>query len=198
MKVELDIFSGRPNPSWELSAAETEDFRKRLRALPRDQSGRSASGDNKLGYRGLIVTVSGGDAEPFERIVVSGGVALESGAGGAQTFLDQERALEQWLLDTGKSRLDADIYNEAANKIRPQRQGKPEATNMRIEDAMRLHEQQLMAIPGVNGVGIGESNGQPVILIMVKQLTPDLKKKLPSQLEGYGVKVEVVGEIRAQ
>lgn len=201
MKVELDIFSGRPNPSWELTAAESEEFRKRLRSLPRDESGHSAPSDEKLGYRGLIVTSAGGEVESFERLVVSGGVVLGRGPRGAQMFSDQGRTLEQWLLATGRSRLDADLYNEAFNELRPQKQptqDKPEGSKMKIEDVQQRHEQRLMAIPGVNGVGIGESNGQPVILIMVKQLTPDLKKKLPNQLEGFGVKVEVVGEIRAQ
>jgi hypothetical protein len=68
---------------------------------------------------------------------------------------------------------------------------------MQIEDVQLRHEQQLMNIPGVTGVGIGEQNGQPVIVIMVQQRTAELNKQLPKQLDGYGVKVEVSGEITA-
>ena len=50
---------------------------------------------------------------------------------------------------------------------------------------------------GVTGVGITESQGQPAISIMVKQLTPELKAKLPTQLEGVPVKIDVTGEIDA-
>lgn len=68
---------------------------------------------------------------------------------------------------------------------------------MKIEDVQRRHEQRLMNIPGVTAVGIGEQNGQPVIVIMVAQSTVVLNQKLPSQLEGFGVKIEVSGEISA-
>lgn len=68
---------------------------------------------------------------------------------------------------------------------------------MKIEDVQSRHEQQLMSIPGVTAVGIGEQNGQPVIVVMVKQRTAELNKKLPSQLEGFAVKIEVSGELNA-
>ncbi len=66
---------------------------------------------------------------------------------------------------------------------------------MKIEDVLRRHEKQLIDIPGVTAVGIGEMNGKPVIVIMINQRTAELTKKLPSQLEGFGVKIEVSGEI---
>lgn len=72
-----------------------------------------------------------------------------------------------------------------------------QATKLKIEDVQRRHEQQLMAIPGVTAIGIGEENGQPVIKVFVKQRTEELNKQLPQQLEGFKVKVEVSGEIRA-
>ncbi len=68
---------------------------------------------------------------------------------------------------------------------------------MKIEDVQSRHEQQLMNIPGVTAVGIGEQNGQPVIVVMVQQRTAELNKRLPSQLEGFGVKIEVSGELNA-
>lgn len=68
---------------------------------------------------------------------------------------------------------------------------------MAIEDVLKRNEERLMAMSGVVGVGIGESEGESVVIIMVKELTPDLKNKLPQNLEGFGVRVEVVGEITA-
>jgi hypothetical protein len=68
---------------------------------------------------------------------------------------------------------------------------------MQIEEVLHNHTSQLMAIPGVTGVGIGEKAGKPVLLIMVKALTQELKKQLPSQLAGIPIQVEVVGEISA-
>ena len=51
-EVELDIFSGMPNPTWTLTNAEADNFVKQLAALPRT-SARELSGN--LGYRGFIV-----------------------------------------------------------------------------------------------------------------------------------------------
>lgn len=68
---------------------------------------------------------------------------------------------------------------------------------MNIEDVLDRHRDKLMETPGVVGVGIGESQGIPVIIVMVDQLTPELKSRLPEKIEGFTVKVEVTGEITA-
>lgn len=57
---------------------------------------------------------------------------------------------------------------------------------------------ELMAIPGVNGVGVTEANGKPAILILIASATPELTAALPHQIEGYPVVVMEVGEIRGQ
>lgn len=68
---------------------------------------------------------------------------------------------------------------------------------MQIEDVQERYEQQLINIPGVTAIGIGEQNGQPVIVIMVSQRTEELTQKLPQQLDGYDVRVEVSGDLVA-
>ena len=68
---------------------------------------------------------------------------------------------------------------------------------MNIEEVLDRHRDRLMAIPGVSGLGIGDKGGNPAIVIMVKQLTPDLKARLPRALEGHPVVVEQSGEIVA-
>ncbi len=56
---------------------------------------------------------------------------------------------------------------------------------------------EILAIPNVIGVGIGSKDGRSAIVIMVKQLTPLLKSKLPQSLDGIPVVVEQSGEIIA-
>lgn len=109
MHVELDIFSGRPNPSWELTPADSTIFLQQLRALPQTVAGQAEEG---LGYRGLVVTETGGVLiDSFATIVVSGGLVVgQRPQGGAQTWLDTGRSLERWLARTGKPHLDPDIY----------------------------------------------------------------------------------------
>jgi hypothetical protein len=68
---------------------------------------------------------------------------------------------------------------------------------MKIEETIAKNQAQLMAIPGVVGVGQGESGGAPVILVMVKKLTPQLQRKLPSKLDRFAVKIEETGEVSA-
>ena len=69
---------------------------------------------------------------------------------------------------------------------------------MKAATALERHQDRLMSIPGVAGVGIGGSEDSPVIVVMVKKGGADIRKKLPARIEGYPVKVEVTGEITAQ
>lgn len=69
---------------------------------------------------------------------------------------------------------------------------------MKAEAALEKHTDRLMAIQGVQGVGIGGSEDSPQIVVMVSQGGTAMRNKLPSSIEGYPVRVEVTGEIRAQ
>jgi hypothetical protein len=63
---------------------------------------------------------------------------------------------------------------------------------------LAAHTPELMAIPGV--VGTAESrleDGRPCVLVMVVRLTPELRGRLPKQLEGWPVRIEETGEIHA-
>jgi hypothetical protein len=69
---------------------------------------------------------------------------------------------------------------------------------MKAAAVLERHQDRLMSIPGVEGVGIGGSEDSPVIVVMVRKGGADIRKKLPARLEGYPVKVEVTGEITAE
>jgi hypothetical protein len=73
----------------------------------------------------------------------------------------------------------------------------PGGAQMNIEQAFDRHHDRLMAVPGVAGLGIGERDGKPAIVIMVKELTPEIEATLPKALEGHPVVVEPTGEISA-
>jgi hypothetical protein len=72
---------------------------------------------------------------------------------------------------------------------------------MDIEAVLRKYEDELMAYPNVNAVGVGEMSGRPVIKVMVVQKVPEASLKpeqiLPKELEGFALDVEEVGEIAA-
>ncbi len=69
-----------------------------------------------------------------------------------------------------------------------------------IRTVLDEHREELMRLPGVVGVGNGqdETTGEPVIVVLLAEPTPDLEKALPQKLDGYPVKPRVVGEIKAQ
>lgn len=68
---------------------------------------------------------------------------------------------------------------------------------MSIEQAFNAHHDRLMSIPGVTGLGLGEKDGRPAIVILVQKLTPTLRASLPRTLNGFPVVVEESGEIVA-
>jgi hypothetical protein len=58
---------------------------------------------------------------------------------------------------------------------------------------LAAHRDELLSIPGVVGVGLGEQGGQPCITVLVER-SP---LPLPSELEGHGVSVIESGPITA-
>ncbi len=105
VEVELDIFSGNPNPVWILSGADGVLFLKKLAMLPR-ASARELH-DN-LGYRGFIVKVTNETGESLVRI--QNGTVQLSQNGINVYYNDQNRHLERWLLNSGKPTLRVDLF----------------------------------------------------------------------------------------
>jgi hypothetical protein len=56
ISIELDVFSGRPNPSWELNHSESGELLKELSLLPEVDKNKAEFFDG-LGYRGFIISV---------------------------------------------------------------------------------------------------------------------------------------------
>jgi hypothetical protein len=68
-----------------------------------------------------------------------------------------------------------------------------------IRDIKAEHESQLMAMPGVVSVGLGQdAHGNPVIIIGVEKEEFSHKLTLPSELLSYPVRFQVVGTIKTQ
>ncbi len=66
-----------------------------------------------------------------------------------------------------------------------------------IQTVQEAHAPALMALAGVVGVAIGETDDRtPCVVIYVREMTEALRTKLPTSLEGHPVRIEVSGEIR--
>jgi hypothetical protein len=102
------MFSGRPNPHWELTVPESQEFARRFQSL----SAHKGEGfvNEGLGYRGLIVRESGEEVEGDRDIVNYQGFVVAKRQGKFQLFTDRNGALEKWLIQTGEGRLDDELY----------------------------------------------------------------------------------------
>ena len=67
-----------------------------------------------------------------------------------------------------------------------------------VEDVLRDHTPALIAIPGVVGTYSSTlDDGTPCIVVMVARHDPAIERRLPDRIEGYPVRLDVSGVIRA-
>ena len=88
--IELDVFSGRPNPSWEPGPPEQAKLLQLLRS--NDVVAGRPEAPPGLGYRGFIVKI-GSNAE--EDVLRVGGGAIERQG---KYYRDEGRAVEKYLI----------------------------------------------------------------------------------------------------
>jgi hypothetical protein len=68
-----------------------------------------------------------------------------------------------------------------------------------IKEIKTQHEAQMLRLPGVVSVGIGQDeSGNTAIIVGLEHPHPQTESQLPDRLEGYPVVVRVVGRIKAQ
>lgn len=103
--VELDIFSGKPNPSWRLSIEQVDFLQASLKSL--DVSCEKPIAPD-LGYRGFVVTLNNN-----VRIIIYGGtISIHK-----KVFLDRDRKLERWLVRTGDQKISEALKQVVLKEI---------------------------------------------------------------------------------
>ncbi len=110
IRIEVDIYSGRRNPSWEPSDAEIEDVRRRLERSRGERRGERRQPPT-LGYRGFVIRNPKLEANLPYRVEVFGGfievVETDKGA-------DGERPRTEMYADSGD--LEQSLLNAAASR----------------------------------------------------------------------------------
>ncbi|MBM7115389.1 hypothetical protein [Archangium primigenium] len=99
MRVELNIFSGLPNPSWELSPPEVQELERRLQGLPPRAQAVPGGG---LGYSGFTVWNSSREPGAWQQVRVYQGVEITRGQ--EPTSYEDLHDLEGWLSEQARSR----------------------------------------------------------------------------------------------
>jgi len=97
--VEVELYSGRENPRFTLTATGTGELINRLALLSPTNELAAAE---PLGYRGLRVET---DAAGISEIHLFNGVITVERAEGAARRSDPGRELERWLIDVGAEQL---------------------------------------------------------------------------------------------
>lgn len=73
----------------------------------------------------------------------------------------------------------------------------PPARPAAIEDVLLAHRDDILAVPGVVGVGIGACSGEPCIKVFAERETEQVLADVPDTLDGYTVVIDVSGSVDA-
>jgi hypothetical protein len=103
IKVELDIFSGRPNPSWELRDGQAQTLLNMLAGIRRSSAERRFRSPPDLGYRGLYLRI-GADSQPSTWHVFDGNLEHDG-----QFFDDSARTVEAYVFRSMPEQLRKDL-----------------------------------------------------------------------------------------
>lgn len=105
MRIEVDIFSGRPNPTWEAALEEAEGIQTVLASLPAAE-GAVPPLSAQLGFRGFLLF----DLQNNQRVHVQGAVVMLQRGTTITAKSDPERRLQQALIRLARTHLDPDLY----------------------------------------------------------------------------------------
>ena len=112
-RATLDIFSGRPNPTWTLTEAQTRQLERRVTGLSAKLP--EAPDIPDLGYRGIRVTLPG-QPRTVELTVARGGIEVQRN-GSVTHFSDADRQMERWLLQTAQGKVSQELLQLAEREL---------------------------------------------------------------------------------
>ena len=118
MNVELNIFSGNPNPEWNLSTNQVSELLTKISSL--NYTERSPV-DKGLGYNGFTIlrTEKSADSQWPKGIEVKDGIIYVYYDNDRYAHLiDPERTIELWLLNTAPNSVSNMLLKKIENDIK--------------------------------------------------------------------------------
>ncbi|MGN6821422.1 MAG: hypothetical protein ACTHJ7_01380 [Candidatus Nitrosocosmicus sp.] len=107
----LDVFSGRPNPTWTLTKEQAILFLNNISEIKPTDKNIQSYPEKILGYRGFIVDQITNTDLTSKRFQIYNG-AIKVLSNGSSYFLkDKDSQLEKWLLKTAYDHIDNDTFN---------------------------------------------------------------------------------------
>ena len=96
--VELDAFSGLPNPRWQLTESEEHALEKRLQNLPPTEPGAMP---DVLGYRGFLI-IDGNGVQQRITVTRNGFIIRHQNSG--DRWYEDKHGAEAYLMQTAQAR----------------------------------------------------------------------------------------------
>jgi len=110
--VEVDLYSGRPNPAWSLTPEEVAQLVKGVNGLaPADE----VEPPSRLGFRGLRFRLYAGGREIASAESFDGHLRFQDPAG-PRHLADPGGEVERWLLATGQGKIESQVYEALRNE----------------------------------------------------------------------------------
>jgi hypothetical protein len=110
--VEVDLYSGRPNPAWSLTPEEVARLAERVdRLAPAGE----VEPPGRLGYRGLRFRLYSRGREIASAESFDGHLRFQDAAG-PRHLADPGGEVERWLLQTGRGKIESQVYETLRNE----------------------------------------------------------------------------------
>ena len=123
IRVTLGIFSGRPDPTWTLTPAQTIELRQRLAALPLTDQPFDDVEWFPSGYHGLTLLLPAAEGQPPQLVEVYKGIVRVETASQVTRLADEDHALERWLLTGGSGDDWSEFVGTILEELEIDRQG---------------------------------------------------------------------------
>jgi len=118
LRVELLVYSGRENPSWQLTESESKRFFAMVETLPKQAT---APVEESLGYSGVLVFCSDDRHHKSIITIFNTVVTIQQNTKSAE-LRDHGRKLEEWTVKTGRAKLDPELYRYVLMELAPRSQ----------------------------------------------------------------------------
>ena len=112
-RITLDTSSGRSNPVWTLSSAETADLKALLATAAQTTTSAASTADGVLGYRGMLIDLPDAMTGAAQQWRIFNGVI----AGQSTSLADPQRRIERWLLRSGVGGFESSLYAAISQQI---------------------------------------------------------------------------------
>jgi hypothetical protein len=118
LEIEIDLFSGRPNPIFALDDVKEAELRNLLSRLGSEPVRSRA--DAGLGYRGFLIRQTF-DNRIAEITVFDGVVEIPDVDGTARSFADNRGVIENWLIDRAIAHIEDSSIKSLLRDIKQRR-----------------------------------------------------------------------------